>query len=152
MPDTSHAPARMWAVVTTGNGGYDKLAYKHVPTPAARKCEVLNRVLAAGMNNTEINTGLGCYSSSVSAGTSDLSSLQKASAEQRADGGWNEATPFPIIQGTDCCGLVVALGEGAMHHFLESGSLFAPSCAQVVSSRWKMSGWRRISTAPSQSS
>ena len=27
------------------------------------------------------------------------------------DGGWNEATPFPFIQGTDCCGRVVAAGE-----------------------------------------
>ena len=106
------APVRMWAVVTTGNGGYDRLEYRQVATPVAKPGEALIRVLAAGMNNTEINTRLGWYSSSVSAGTSDLSSLQEASAEHKADGGWNEATPFPIIQGTDCCGTVVALGEG----------------------------------------
>ena len=64
------------------------------------------------MNNTEINTRLGWYSGSVSASTDELSSLQEASAAHKADGGWNEATPFPIIQGTDCCGIVVALGEG----------------------------------------
>ena len=113
MPDTSFTvPARMWAVVTTGNGGYDRLDYKQVRTPVAKPGELLIRVLAAGINNTEINTRLGWYSSSVSASTGDLSSVQDASAEHKADGGWNEATPFPIIQGTDCCGIVAALGEG----------------------------------------
>lgn len=105
-------PDSMWAVVTTGNGGYDKLAYKQVPTPVARKGEVLLQVLAAGMNNTEINTRLGWYSSSVTASTGAFSSVQEKTAEHKADGGWNEATPFPIIQGTDCCGIVVALGDG----------------------------------------
>ncbi|MEC8210059.1 MAG: alcohol dehydrogenase family protein [Pseudomonadota bacterium] len=109
---SSSAPASMWAVVTTGNGGYDRLEYRRVPTPVAKDGEVLVRVLAAGMNNTEINTRLGWYSGSVSASTDELSSLQEASAAHKADGGWNEATPFPIIQGTDCCGIVVALGGG----------------------------------------
>ena len=82
MPDTSFtAPARMWAVVTIGNGGYDKLEYKQVPTPVAKPGEALIRVLGAGINNTEINTRLGWYSSSVSASTGDLSSSQEASAE-----------------------------------------------------------------------
>ena len=30
----------------------------------------------------------------------------------KADGGWNEETPFPFIQGTDCCGQVVAVAPG----------------------------------------
>jgi NADPH:quinone reductase-like Zn-dependent oxidoreductase len=30
----------------------------------------------------------------------------------RDDGGWNAATPFPLIQGTDCCGRIVAVGPG----------------------------------------
>ena len=55
----------MWAVNTTGNGGYEKLDYRLVPTPEPSEGEVLVRVLAAGMNNTEINTRLGWYSSSV---------------------------------------------------------------------------------------
>ena len=54
-------PAEMWAVVTTGNGGYDKLDYRQVPVPVPGAGEVLVRVLAAGMNNTEINTRLGWY-------------------------------------------------------------------------------------------
>ncbi|MGB2720723.1 MAG: zinc-binding dehydrogenase [Rhodococcus sp. (in: high G+C Gram-positive bacteria)] len=74
----------MTAIVTTGIGGYDKLVVSEVPRPMPGPGEVLVRVLAAGMNNTEINTRMGWYS----------------------DGGWNEATPFPLIQGTDCCGFV----------------------------------------------
>jgi NADPH:quinone reductase-like Zn-dependent oxidoreductase len=32
---------------------------------------------------------------------------------QRPDGGWNATTPFPLIQGTDCCGVVDVIGHGA---------------------------------------
>ena len=105
-------PIHMHAVVTTGNGGYDKLDYRLVSTPVPAEGEVLVKVLAAGINNTEINTRLGWYSSSVTGSTNDLSSAQQDRAEHKADGGWNEATPFPIIQGTDCCGRVEAYGPG----------------------------------------
>ena len=40
-------PNMMWAVVTTGNGGYDKLDYRQVPVPEPGAGEVLVRVLAA---------------------------------------------------------------------------------------------------------
>ncbi|MCL7941536.1 alcohol dehydrogenase family protein [Halomonas sp. ATCH28] len=100
----------MKAVVTTGNGGYEKLDYCNVPIPIPRPGEVLLRVLAAGVNNTEINTRLGWYSSSVQGGTEHLS--ENVHEPDIKDGGWNEETPFPFIQGTDCCGEVVAWGEG----------------------------------------
>ncbi|MEQ8444242.1 MAG: alcohol dehydrogenase family protein [Alphaproteobacteria bacterium] len=103
----------MMAVVTLGNGGYEMLSYRPVPIPRPGAGEVLLQVLAAGVNNTEINTRLGWYSSSVTGGTEDQAGSQEAHAEQKADGGWNEATPFPFIQGTDCCGRVVAAGPGA---------------------------------------
>lgn len=95
------------AVVTTGNGGYDKLEYRAVPVPTPGPGEVLIRVHAAGINNTEINTRLGWYSSTVTTATSSTAERQEADAEHKADGGWNEATPFPLVQGTDCCGVVV---------------------------------------------
>lgn len=102
-------PTDMMAVVTTGNGGYDKLEYKSVPTPQPGPGEVLLRVLAAGMNNTEINTRLGWYSSDV---TTDTSST--ATDTPVADGGWDGGTPFPLIQGTDCCGEVVAAEDASL--------------------------------------
>lgn len=102
----------MWAVVTTGNGGFDKLNYCEVPIPRPGPGEVRLRVLAAGVNNTEINTRLGWYSSDVTDSTDATQTHQQTAGEQKADGGWNEATPFPFIQGTDCCGVVDTLGDG----------------------------------------
>jgi NADPH:quinone reductase-like Zn-dependent oxidoreductase len=99
----------MMAVVTTGNGGYDRLEYREVPVPACGPGEVLLRVLAAGVNNTDINTRLGWYSSTVTGDTG--STAEQQDGGQKADGGWSGATPFPIIQGTDCCGLVVRTGD-----------------------------------------
>ncbi|MDI9244261.1 alcohol dehydrogenase family protein [Marinobacter sp. CHS3-4] len=100
----------MKAVLTVGNGGYDKLQYTEVPVPTPGPGEVLLKVLAAGVNNTEINTRIGWYSSSVEDGTEQSSDASDGG--DREDGGWNGATPFPFIQGTDCCGEVVEKGEG----------------------------------------
>ncbi|WP_271271611.1 alcohol dehydrogenase family protein [Aliamphritea hakodatensis] len=100
----------MKAVVTTGNGGYERLEYKDVPVPELNAGEVLLKVLAAGINNTEINTRLGWYSSSVTESTSAAS--DDGLTPESSDGGWNKETPFPFIQGTDCCGEVVGLAAG----------------------------------------
>lgn len=98
---------RMKAVVTTGNGDYDVLDYREVPIPEPAAGEVLLKVLAAGVNNTEINTRLGWYSASVAGGTGQFAESDREDGNL-ADGGWNAATPFPFIQGTDCCGEIVA--------------------------------------------
>ncbi len=100
----------MKAVVTTGNGGYEKLAFRDVPIPQIGPGEVLLKVLAAGVNNTEINTRLGWYSSSVTDGTEAFS--ESGNEDDIPDGGWNEESPFPFIQGTDCCGEVVEIAPG----------------------------------------
>lgn len=88
-------PATMKAMVTTGQGGYERLVYRDVPLPVLQAGELLLQVLAAGINNTDINTRLGWYGTASSASEAPL--------------GWNGATPFPLIQGADCCGRVVAL-------------------------------------------
>lgn len=98
----------MKAVVTTGNGGFDRLAWCDVPVPTIGPGEVLLRVLAAGVNNTEINTRLGWYSSTVTTATDAAAAVEEERPTHKPDGGWNIATPFPFIQGTDCCGRVVA--------------------------------------------
>ena len=98
----------MKAVVTTGHGGYDRLVYGNVPVPRPGPGEVLVRVLAAGINNTDINTRLGWYSAGITTGTQAAADLKDDRPGEPADGGWAGATPFPLIQGTDCCGRVVA--------------------------------------------
>ena len=103
-------PDFMNAVVTIGNGGYDKLIYKKVKTPIPNRSEVVVKVLAAGMNNTEINTRIGWYSSNVKTGTDKLNrSIEEGGTYNNA--GWNGSTNFPLIQGTDCCGIIVKCGD-----------------------------------------
>lgn len=116
----------MKAVVTTGNGGYDKLHYRDVPIPEPGAGEVLLQVLAAGVNNTEINTRLGWYSSTVTTGTADQAAAAEQAATAKADGGWDAATPFPFIQGTDCCGRVVAVGRGGDERIIGTRVLVRP--------------------------
>ena len=116
----------MKAVVTTGNGGYDKLVYRDVPVPVLAPGEVLLQVLAAGVNNTEINTRLGWYSSTVTTSTESAALEEGKEAVAKVDGGWNEATPFPFIQGTDCCGRVVTVATGGDESAIGSRVLVRP--------------------------
>lgn len=124
----------MKAVVTNGNGGYEQLEYRDVPIPSLAPGEVLLQVLAAGVNNTEINTRLGWYSSSVTAATDSVSAGESEKAKTKADGGWNETTPFPFIQGTDCCGRVVAVAPGGNESTIGRRALVRPC---IRTSGWK---------------
>ena len=101
-------PADMKAVVTLGEGGYEQLSYRTAPLPRPQPGYVLLRVGAAGVNNTDINTRLGWYSRAVTDATSETTDQQAAKDGQ---GGWAGSTPFPLIQGTDCCGEIVAVCE-----------------------------------------
>jgi NADPH:quinone reductase-like Zn-dependent oxidoreductase len=105
---TAELPKRMIAIHTTGHGGYEVLRYRHdVPTPQPNAGEVLIRVGAAGVNNTDINTRTGWYSKSVSGATGE------ASASDADDGSWSGVPlNFPLIQGADICGRIVAVGKG----------------------------------------
>lgn len=91
-------PERMSGVVLTGHGGPEKLEWRDdLPVPKPARGEVLIRVGAAAVNNTDINTRVGWYS--------------KSGAE--GDASWAGAPlQFPRIQGIDACGEIVAVGEG----------------------------------------
>ncbi len=102
----------MAAVVTTGAGGLDRLEYREVPRPSPGAGEVLLQVLAAGVNPTDVNTRLGWYAAGVTAGAASATQEAAGSPDVSGDGGWRGATPFPFIQGTDCCGRVVEVGAG----------------------------------------
>lgn len=142
MSNSSHT---MMAVVTTGNGGYDKLVYRSVPMPVPGPGEVLLRVLAAGVNNTDINTRLGWYSSSVTADTGATAQTQETDSTQMADGGWNGATPFPLIQGTDCCGLVSRIGSNVAPELMGKRALvracMRPNGYDVMDNIWMASNF-----------
>ena len=104
-------PATMCAVLLTGNGGFEKLELREdVPVPQPRAGEVLIRVGAAGVNNTDINTRIGWYSKAVAEATETGGVTGIAGAR---DDGWSGAAfQFPRIQGADACGRIVAVGAG----------------------------------------
>ncbi len=116
----------MKAVLTTGNGGYDKLVYRDLPVPVAGPGETLLQVLAAGVNNTDINTRLGWYSDSFTADGPSAAPAQEARGEAKAVGGWNAPTPFPFIQGADCCARVVDVGAGGDRSLIGTRVLVRP--------------------------
>ena len=103
----SNIPIKMSAVLTTGHGGYEVLKFSDdVEVPNPRSDQVLIKVLGAGINNTDINTRTAWYSKSVSGETN-----AEDSQGDNDDGSWSgDPLEFPIIQGADCYGEIVAVG------------------------------------------
>ena len=66
-----HTMPTMKALVTLAQGGYEQLQMQTVPRPLPGAGEVLLQVLAAGVNNTDINTRLGWYAPQVTGGTQE---------------------------------------------------------------------------------
>lgn len=106
-------PNKMTAVLLTGHGGYDKLEVRDdVAVPSPQAGEVLIRVAAAGVNNTDINTRIGWYSKSVQGETNAAGDSGYDNLDQE-DASWSGIPlQFPRIQGADVCGQIVAVGEG----------------------------------------
>ena len=92
-------PKTMRGVWLVGHGGLDMLEIrKDIPVPKPQPREVLVRVAAAGVNNTDINTRTAWYS-------------KKDGASE--DASWSgQPLQFPRIQGADVCGRIVAVGAG----------------------------------------
>ncbi len=101
-------PKTMSAVLTTGHGGYEMLEFrKDIKVPSPDSDQVLIKVLGAGINNTDINTRTAWYSKSVKGETN-----ANHSQGEDGDGSWSgEPLEFPIIQGADCYGEIVAVGD-----------------------------------------
>ena len=91
-------PKTMRAILLNGHGDSNMLEYRDdVPVPTPKDFEVLIRVSAAGVNNTDINTRIGWYSKG---------------DQNNEDASWSgNALSFPRIQGADVCGQIVAVGR-----------------------------------------
>jgi len=89
----------MHAVLLTGHGDIDKLVYRDdVPVPEPDADQVLLRIGACGLNNTDVNTRTSWYSKS----------------DDAEDAAWGGASiSFPLIQGADAVATVVAVGKDA---------------------------------------
>lgn len=103
----------MHAVLLTGHGGIEKLTYRtDVPVPWPKPGELLIRIAAAGINNTDINTRIGWYSKVVNAAT-DSGGATGFDSVNDSDASWSGSPlSFPRIQGADVCGYIVAVGDG----------------------------------------
>jgi NADPH:quinone reductase-like Zn-dependent oxidoreductase len=101
----------MAAAVLVGHGGLEKLEFRtDVPVPQPARGEVLIRVAAAGVNNTDVNTRIGWYSKAVTSETGD-GGAAGFDAVDTADATWSGAAlTFPRIQGADVCGRIAAVG------------------------------------------
>ncbi len=87
----------MRAAVLTRFGGPEALEVREMPDPVPGDGQVLVRVTAASINNTDIWTREGAY------GTAD---------DPDATAGWLGAIDFPRIQGGDVAGVVEGVGDG----------------------------------------
>ena len=105
-------PEKMHAVQLVGHGGLEKLCYKDdVQMPRVGDDDVLIRVRAAGVNNTDINTRIGWYSKSISSET-NTGSGEGLKSTLSEDAIWsNVPLVFPRIQGADVCGYIVDVGR-----------------------------------------
>ncbi len=102
-------PATMTAMVTMGHGDLDQMVLHHDwPRPDPASDEVLIRVGACGLNNTDVNTRSGWYSKSVTDATTG-GAFEDVGKDDPTWGG--APLTFPRIQGVDVCGEIVAVGS-----------------------------------------
>ncbi len=111
-------PTRMRGVWLTAHGGLDKLEIRNdLPVPTPGPLDVLIRVAAAGVNNTDINTRTAWYSK------------QDASTE---DASWTGVPlQFPRVQGADACGRIVAVGSDVSRERIGERVLVEPCIREV---------------------
>lgn len=103
----------MTAQLLTGHGGYEALSLVHDhPTPAPGPGELVIRVGACGLNNTDINTRTAWYSGAVVGAVTEQGAA-RGFAGAGTDGSWSgREVMFPRIQGADVVGRVAAVGPG----------------------------------------
>lgn len=109
-------PETMNAYVLTGHGGFEVLQFKEDwPTPVAGSDDVLIKVAACGLNNTDVNTRSGWYSKAVVEATTG-DAYETVGEEDPAWGG--SPITFPRIQGADAVGVIVAVGANVDASFI----------------------------------
>ncbi|UXX82575.1 alcohol dehydrogenase family protein [Roseovarius pelagicus] len=103
-------PDTMRAMVTMGHGGLEQMVlHADWPRPEPVAGEVLVRVRACGLNNTDVNTRSGWYSKTVTDATTG-GAFEEVGEDDPTWGG--APITFPRIQGADVCGEIVGVGAG----------------------------------------
>ena len=109
---------KMRGVYLNGHGDFDMLELRNdMPVPKPQPNEVLIKVGAAAVNNTDINTRKAWYSKG---------------NEDSDDASWSgNPMKFPRIQGADVCGKIVAVGEKVSKQRLNERVLIEPSIREA---------------------
>lgn len=117
----------MRGVWLTGHGDVEKLVIcEDIPVPLPGSNDVLVRVAAAGINNTDINTRTAWYSKNEGAGE---------------DASWaGQPLRFPRIQGADVCGQIVATGRNVRPNRVGERVLIEP-CIREADGRILETPW-----------
>ena len=120
-------PKTMSGIQLTGHGGPEVLQYNSsIPVPTPTPNDVLIKVYAAGVNNTDINTRTAWYSKNNS---------------NSEDAGWaGTALTFPRIQGADVCGVIVAVGNNVSESRIGERVIIEP-CLREANSQELESPW-----------
>ena len=104
-------PSTMRAMVLMGHGDLDAYVWHDDwPTPQPGPMDVIIKVGACGMNNTDVNTRSGWYSKAVDDGTTG-GAFDDIDEDDPTWGG--RPLTFPRVQGADVVGRVVAVGADA---------------------------------------
>jgi NADPH:quinone reductase-like Zn-dependent oxidoreductase len=90
-------PTTMRAARITAHGGPEVIEVTDVPVPAPGEGEVLVKVGAVALNNTDLWTREGAYG---------------RPGDPHARSGWRGPVDFPRVQGADVAGQVAAVGAG----------------------------------------
>lgn len=117
----------MYGVVLNGHGGPEMLEVRDdLPVPVAGPNDVIIRVGAAGVNNTDVNTRTAWYS--------------KGDGED-ADATWSgKPLEFPRIRGADVCGQIVAVGSDVAPNRVGERVLIEP-CIRVADGDVQTPAW-----------
>ena len=120
-------PVTMRGVWLIGHGDMGMLDIRQdIPVPVPGTRDVLIRVAAAGINNTDINTRMAWYSKNEGAGE---------------DASWSgQPLKFPLIQGADVCGHIVAVGKEVSSDRIDERVLIEPCIkeanGQILDQPW----------------
>ena len=130
--EMSSVPPTMNAVLLTGHGGFECLAYRSdVPTPTPGADEVLVRVGAAGVNNTDINMRAGLVLEERDCAARRM--RRKAVSPERRrriPDGPAPASPFLSFRAPMPAGASWARAQASPPRAAESGCWWIPCCAR----------------------
>lgn len=116
--------ALMNAVLLTGFGGPEKLVYTQVPKPIPQSGEVLVKIGACSINNTDLNTRTGWYTAK-----ENFQAILQDSNEKEVDTStaWGQSSiQFPRIQGADIVGNIIEIADDVKSTLLNQRVMVDP--------------------------